>query len=251
MTSRFTVGVVAVVSGLACGVAGAEEIALFGGVAGNAEIEATLLGGGHTFVNNPNLNDPITADTLYFGRGSVPFGGSELLAVQNFLNGGGRVMTEFSDAAAWFDGRLGSFSGTLVDGFFVPSGDVCGGNNITVVDPTMDLSVGLGGGWGPSGDPIGVYQVYQNLDPMIHTPIMQLGTAYGDIAVAGCAPVGLGTGVIMFTDFGDFYDCGFGVTAEDRQLLLNAVVTNCRIPTPGAAALLGLGALGAVRRRRA
>jgi hypothetical protein len=236
------------IAGTACGTSMADTIGLVG--FNNADIDSVLIGGGHTVINNYDLNNPITADTLYFSRGNVPGGGGQLTNVQNFLNGGGRVMTEFSDASAWFDGRLASFSGNLVDGFYVPSGDVCGGNTITVVDPTSDLSIGLGGGWSPSGDPIGVYQVYQNLDPAIHVPIQQLGTQYGDIAVAGCADVGKGVGIIMFTDFGDFYNCGFGITAQDKQLLLNAVVANCRVPAPGASALLGIGGLVAARRRR-
>ncbi len=237
-------------AGAACGAASADTIGLIG--FGNADIDNVLIGGGHTVINNYDINNPITADTLYFARGNVPGGGGALTNVQNFLNGGGRVMTEFTDAAAWFDGRLASFTGNLVDGFYVPSGDVCGGNTITVVDSTSDLSIGLGGGWSPSGDPIGVYQVYQNLDPAIQVPIKQLGTQYGDIAVAGlaCMPGG-GTGVIMFTDFGDFYNCGVGITPQDQQLLLNAVVARGCIPTPGAAALLGIGGLVATRRRRA
>src|SRR6185503_10801994 len=104
--------IVLVVVGLVCGLAMVETIGLIG--FGNADINNTLIGGGHTVINNYNLNNPITADTLYFSRGNVPGPGPQLTNVQNFLNGGGRVMTEFSDAAAWFDGRLASFSGNLV-----------------------------------------------------------------------------------------------------------------------------------------
>jgi uncharacterized protein (TIGR03382 family) len=102
-----------------------------------------------------------------------------------------------------------------------------------------------------SADPIGVWNVYTNLDPAIHTPwVLHGDPSYGDLATVGCADVGKGTAVIFFTDFADFNNCnGTGESAEE-QLLINSITARCQIPTPGAAAVLGLGGLVATRRRR-
>lgn len=212
---------------------------------GFPEVAQTLRDAGFTVVENPNLNQQITVDTLYFGRGNAGLNQN----VRDWLNAGGTVITEFTGTDAWFNGQLANFSGNARNNFYTPSGDVCGGNTITVTDPNDPLADGLPNSW-VSGDPIGVFNVYQNVDPNITVPIKLVGDGqFGDIPVVGRAQVGLGCGIMFFTDFGDFNpDCGRGIQPEERRLLINAV--QCVIPAPGAAGVLALGGIAAIRRRR-
>lgn len=179
---------------------------------------AVLTGAGHTVIDPVDLTSPLTVDVLYIGRDGVGLSGAELTNVQNFIASGGIVLTEFSSTNLWFDGTLGSLSGTNVNGFFVPSGNVGGGNLVTVVDTSNPLSTALPATW-ISSEPIGVFQVFSGLDPSIKVAAEVQGTSEGDVAVAGCADVGGGTAVLFFSDFSDF----FGETPEEEQLLLNAV----------------------------
>ena len=183
-----------------------------------------LTAAGHTVINPVDLSSPITVDVLYLNRAASGLSGIELTNVQNFLAGGGTVITEFSSTDLWFDGSLASLSGTLTDGFFVPSGSVLGGNLVTVVDPSSPLSFALPATW-TSGDPIGVFQVYSGLDSSINVSSEVQGTAEGDLPVVGCIDIGGGTAVIFFTDFSDF-NLGPGFEPEEEQLLLNAVHIN-------------------------
>jgi hypothetical protein len=217
----------------------------------DTQISGFLTGNGHTVVNDVDLTMPITADALYLLR-DVSLSPAEAAGVLSYLSGGGTVLTEFSQTNSWFNGTLSSFSGTLVDGFYIPSGSVVGGNTATVTDSGDELAAGLPGSWTTS-DPIGVWQAYTGLDAAISQPIKLLGSAYGDIPIVGHASVNGGCAVLFFTDFGDWSDT-YPPTAEEQQLLLNAVTADCGsaapAPEPSTLALFGLGAAGLLKRLR-
>lgn len=229
--------------------AGAQTVAL-NGYFYNAP--TVLQNAGFTVLQNINLNSPISGvDCLWLDRGTAPnLNNTETQNVLNFLNGGGRVMTEFSGSDVWFNGKFASFQGTAMNPFYVPGWNgVCGGNDVYANPPGTDWDQGMSSPF-TSADPIGVFNVYTNLDPAIHTPwVLRNDPNYGSLATVGCADIGKGTAVIFFTDFADFNGCGGPETSEER-LLINAITARCEIPAPASAVVLGLGALAAGRRRR-
>lgn len=212
-----------------------------------------LQNAGFTVLQNINLNNPISGvDCLWLDRGTAPnLNNTETQNVLNFLNGGGRVMTEFTGSDVWFNGKFASLQGSAQNSFYVPGQlGVCGGNNVFANPPGTDWDQNMSSPF-YSADPIGVWNVYTNLDPAIHTPwVLHNDPQYGDLATVGCADIGKGTAVIFFTDFSDFNNCNGTGEASEEQLLINSITARCEIPAPGAAALLGLGGLVASRRRR-
>lgn len=211
-----------------------------------------LQNAGFTVLQNINLNNPISGvDCLWLDRGTAPnLNGTETQNVLNFLNNGGRVMTEFTGSDVWFNGKFASFQGTPQNSFYVPGfNGVCGGNTVYANPPGTDWDQGMNTPF-TSADPIGVFNVYTNLDPSIHLPwVLHNDPSYGDLATVGCADIGKGTAVIFFTDFADFNGCG-GPETNEEQLLINAITARCEIPAPGAGAMLGFVGLAAFRRRR-
>jgi hypothetical protein len=178
-----------------------------------AQIAATLTAMGHTVSIETNASiaggSLAGLDVLYVLRDG-PVGGIAGI-IEAWVNGGGTLITEFSSTAALFDGvTYTMFSpATLDNGFAVPSGTVCGGNDVNVALPGNPLSTGLGAGWSCSGDPIGVLHVYNEntLDPDMDIALRIKQDTNGDgffDAVAGTACVGNGTVVAFFSDFSDW-----------------------------------------------
>lgn len=213
------------------------------------ELDSALTGAGNTVVQQPDLTQPIVGfDTIFILRdkGLSPV---EAANVIKFIEDGGCVTTEFSSTNYWFDGTLASYTGTNLNGFHVPSGNVGGGNTITVTDPLHPVTAGVTPSPWISGEPIGVFQVYPTatLDAAIATPVQLLGDpTYGDLPVIGVVNIGLGTAHMFFTDYADFVPANF--TPQEMTLLGNALCT--AIPAPSALGVLALGGLAASRRRR-
>jgi hypothetical protein len=205
-------------------------------------VGAELTNAGHT-VTATNLNNPIAVDTLFLDRAFAGLSGPQLTNVQNYLAGGGRIVTEFSSTNMWFNGKLASLAGNNVNGFYV---DV---SNVTVVDPAHPLVAGVALNFN-GADPMQVYQAYTGLDPSIHVAIALSGTPYGTIPVAATASVNGGTAVMFFSDFGDFSPGNYN--ANDVKLLLNGVTFSnaTEVPEPTSVCLWSAGVLGLVAARR-
>ena len=161
-------------------------------------------------------------DVLYIQRSALGMPAATQTTVLNFVKAGGGLLSEHDGTELLINkgGPLDVFAGTLVDGFFVPSGTVSGNNLVTVTDPGDPLAASLPGTW-TSKDPIGVFHVYSGLDPSLQVPIEVLGTNKGDLPVVASACIDSGRVVPLFTDFQDFDGVGF--TPEEKQLLLNAI----------------------------
>ena len=218
---------------------------------GYTNFRPTILAAGNTIVDVNTNTDISGIDALYLDRSTT----YDPAKIQAYLNSGGRVVTEFTATNAWFDGTLASFSGTLLNSFYVPSGSVGGGNTVKVLNPAHPLAENLPASW-VSRDSIGVLQAYSGLDPAIVTPIVIEGTGLGTLPVVGQIAYGQGSIVMFFSDFGDFSDPPFDPTQEEKQLLLNSLFggkfvdpTN-PVPEPSTFALAGIALAGLAFLRR-
>lgn len=172
-------------------------------------------------------------DVLFINRSGVLDANAASALIDAWVRGGGVVITEFDATGLIFNTFSWFTAGPLVVPFGVPSGTVCGGNAVTVVDPGNPLAAGLPPSWPNSGDPIGVFKVYNNLDPSLQIVATvgadQNGDGANDPVVAvGC--VDNGAVVAFFTDFADWTSLEnprvsllCRRTIEDETLLLNAV----------------------------
>lgn len=177
-----------------------------------------------------------SVSAIYITRAGVGIASSEAAAIDAWLNAGGVAMSEFTATSLWYDGGAFDYlDGALVDGFYVPSGTVCGNNTIVVNDPSHPVAEGLPAAWDCSGDPIGVLNVYEGIDPNLCV----IASAFGvdrdgdgvDDPVVAAFDVGDGAVIIFYTDFGDWQaledprvNCTSCMrTPEDETLLLNAL----------------------------
>ncbi len=200
-------------------------VGLYDGYMGQRAVDR-IVAAGHTCILNPNPANLAGIDTLVVDRrGIFSVGGNA--NVQSWLHAGGRIVTEFSATDAWFDGGLATFDGILTNGFAFPSGTLNGGNTARISPLPLDLTAGLPATWGPTGDAIGTFRVWDELDPRI-TIGVRAGVGNISYPVAACAPVGLGVAVMFFTDFGDIglNGGGWDNTFEER-LFRNALTANC------------------------
>jgi hypothetical protein len=180
-------------------------------------------------------------DVLYLNRGGVADASTERATIEAWVRGGGVLITEFDATELLFNGTFGFFAAAaLVDPFGVPSGTVCGANTVTITSPSNELATGLPPTWTCSGDPIGVFKVYNEgtLDPAIDRVARITADQNQDGAndpVVGTACVDGGVVVPFFTDFGDWTALQDPLvcpnppcnrSAQDEALLLNAV---CRV----------------------
>ncbi len=180
-----------------------------------AQVAAFLTGAGHTV----SIETAATIaggslaglDVLYILRDGTGDAAAVAGTIEAWVNGGGVLITEFDSTVQLLDGVTYTMfsAATLDNGFAIPSGSVCGGNDVNIVAPGNPLATGLGAGWSCSGDPIGVLKVFNEttLDPDIdiaaRIKLDQNGDGILD-AVAGTACVGDGTVVAFFSDFTDW-----------------------------------------------
>lgn len=214
-----------------------KEVGLLGNYFGT-NITNFLTANGH---NVTNVNQSFISggglaslDALYFNRSGISLASSNLAAIQSFVNDGGVVITEFTSTDFGLDNFGFCTAGNLDVSFGVPSGTVFGGNNI-IVNTSHSLAVGLPTSF-CSGDPIGVFRVFSNLDPAFEVVATfdgdQNSDGTDDPVVAVCE-AGTGAWIAFFCDFGDFtfgsHNCpsGGGATPEEQQLLLNSI---CYVP---------------------
>lgn len=177
------------------------------------------------FIDAGNLS---TLDVLYLGRGGTGVANANVAAIQAFVQNGGTLITEFSATDAVIN-NFNFCTGTLDNPFKVPSGTVCGGNDVTVQNPSNPIATGLGAGWSCSGDPIGVIRTFNPLDAAFDI----VATVGPDPVVATCCQgTGSGVWVAFFTDFGDWQSLQDPRTCpnppcnrsqEDEALMLNSV----------------------------
>jgi hypothetical protein len=181
-------------------------------------------------------------DALYVNRSGIADATAKAPAIEAWVRSGGVLITEFDATALLLNGTTFGFfhAATLDVPFGVPSGSVCGGNTANVTSPGNALAAGLPATWSCSGDPIGVFQVYNeaSLDPAIDRVVRANVDQNRDGAldpVVGAACVDNGAVVAFFTDFGDWTPlqnprvcpnppCNRSI--EDETLMLNAV---CRV----------------------
>lgn len=203
------------------------------------QMTAFLQNNGHTvvtvdqtFINAGGLN---TLDVLYFNRGGTSVGNANIAAIEAFVKGGGIIITEFQATVDVMNNFNFCKAGNLDISFGVPSGTVCGGNTITITSPSNPIATSLPASWSCSGDPIGVWKVFSNLDPnfdvVATVNVDQNNDGLNDPVVATCC-VEDGIWVAFFTDFGDWQSlqnprtCPFppcNRSVEDEALMLNAV----------------------------
>ncbi len=206
-----------------------------------ANMTAFLTANGHTVVTvtQPFIDGGglATLDALYLNRGGVGTANSNIAAIENYVRGGGILITEFSATEFGINSLGFAGAGTLDVTFGVPSGTVCGGNTVVVTDPASPIAAGLPVSWGCSGDPIGVFKVWSNLDPNFNVvatvTVDQNSDGVDDPVVATSCEVD-GVWVAFFTDFGDWQPlqnprtCPFppcNRSIEDESLMLNAVTS--------------------------
>lgn len=191
---------------------------------------------GHNVINVTNAyiagGGLANLDVLYILRDGAGTASAQQTAIENFVNNGGILITEF-DATVSVAQNFNLCSGGNVDvNFGIPSGSVCGGATINIIDPSSPVASGIPAAF-CAGDQIGVFHVLSGLDPNFNV----VATLNGDLnndnqndpVVATCC-YGSGIWVAFFVDFGDLnfgpFTCGFNncISApEELQLSLNAV----------------------------
>ncbi|MHC4429259.1 MAG: hypothetical protein ACYS0D_11770 [Planctomycetota bacterium] len=202
-----------------------------------AEITAFLVSQGHAVfaVTQADIQAGIlaTLDVLYVNRNGTTDAAAEAVAIESWVRGGGTLVTEFSATQQLFDGATYGFFGaaTLLNGFYTPSGDVCGSNTMIVELPGNILASGLPPSW-CSGDPYGVFVVYDEstFDPGVKIVVRVEGDENGDgvnEAAMGSACIDSGAIVMFFSDFADWSApaaCdACGRTVDEEVSLNNAV----------------------------
>ena len=177
-----------------------------------------------------------SVSAIYITRSGTSIANSTAPIIDAWIRDGGVAMSEFTASSLWYDGGAFDYlDGTLVDGFYVPSGTVCGNNTIVVNDPGHPVAADLPPAWDCSGDPIAVWTVYTGIDPQLCViasvfGVDRDGDGVDDPTVAAL-DVDNGAVIIFYTDFGDWQaledpriNCtSCNRTAEDETLLLNAL----------------------------
>lgn len=180
-------------------------------------------------------------DVLYVNRNGSGDATAQAAAIETWVRGGGALITEFDATELLFNGTFGFFpAATLDQSFGVPSGKVCGGNTVSITSAANPLAAGLPPSWSCSGDPIGVFKVYNEatLSPALERVARvraDLNQDGKDDLVVGTSCVEKGAVVPFFTDFGDWTalesphvcpNASCSRSIEDEMLMLNAV---CRV----------------------
>lgn len=146
-------------------------------------------------------------DALYVLRDGAGAAISVAGTIDAWVNGGGILITEFTATDMLYT-TFGYLSGALVDGFWVPSGTVCGGNTVITNSPGNPIAAGLPATFACSGDPAGVFYVYNQVAPeMCVIASIQGSDRNGDgidDPWIGVVPVGAGSVVAIHSDFGDW-----------------------------------------------
>ncbi|MES1245077.1 MAG: hypothetical protein ABUT39_25965 [Acidobacteriota bacterium] len=218
------------------------------GILGNyfgPEMQAFLVANGLTVtfetagsIGSGSLNN---LDVLYLNRGGVADATAQKAAIEAWVRNGGVLITEFDATELLFNSTFTLFPpATLDNNWAVPSGSVCGGNTVNVTNSANALATGLPPSWSCSGDPLGVFKVYNentlpaNLDRVARLSVDQNKDGAKDLVV-GTACMDNGAVVPFFSDFGDWQalqnprtcpnpPCSRSI--EDETLMLNAV---CRV----------------------
>ncbi len=161
-----------------------------------------------------------TLDAIYLNRSGLSFAGFNLAAIQDFVNNGGTLITEFT-ASIWAADNLGACSAS---GFTesIPAG-ACGGLTIDV-NTDHPLAAGLPASF-CSGDQFGYLYYPTNIDLEF-----EIFASYEGNPLAATCCIGDGVLISYFADFGDMnfgeFSCGGGgcISApEELQLFLNSV----------------------------
>jgi hypothetical protein len=206
------------------------------GLTVSSETAATIAGGSLSML-----------DVLYVNRSGTADATAQASTIEAWVRGGGVLITEFDATELLFNGTFGFFSAATLDvPFGVPSGTVCGANTVNVTSLGNELATGLPPTWTCSGDPIGVFKVYNEatLDPAVDRVARITVDQNNDGAndpVVGTACAGSGAVVPFFTDFGDWTALQNPRTCpnppcnrstQDEALMLNAVCQvkkNCEL----------------------
>lgn len=191
---------------------------------------------GHTVINVNSAyisgGGLANLDALYILRDGAGVAGTHQAAIENFVSNGGILITEFDATVAVAQNFNLCSAGNLDVSFGIPSGSVCGGATINIVDPGSPIASGLPASF-CAGDQIGVFKVLSGLDPNFNVVATlnsdQNGDGNNDPVVATCCH-GAGVWVAFFVDFGDInfgaFTCGgFSCISapEELQMALNAV----------------------------
>ena len=179
--------------------------------------------------------DLALCDSLYVTRGGRTPAANQSATILTWVDAGGVMITEFDATTALFEPPWDLFTGTFSGSWHSPSGTVCGGNTVQIVERCTGLADGLPDEWNCSGDPIGVLFVPIGLDPnelkvIARVPGSDADGDGVDDPILASAAYGAGGMVLFFTDFSDFtaledprVDCtGCKRTIEDDALLVNA-----------------------------
>lgn len=195
----------------------------------NGAITSFLAANGHTVVADSSNYTGVNAVLLLRTNGDV--------SLQNFVLGGGRLVTEWSGADWAMSNLLG---GSINGGGFV-------GTGTTVTFTAAGIAAGLGSGVGSSYSASQASEFFRNFDSVGTGSV--LATRPGNFATIVGGVAGSGYVIANGIDWADSFGSG---GPANGQVLLNSINGANVVPEPASWAMLigGFGIVGATMRRR-
>jgi hypothetical protein len=181
--------------------------------------------------------DCVMVMTDFFPQDSVLLGDN----LADYVDGGGGVVVAVFAQSFGIDGRFDSQNYDPMDG----SGQLQGTVESlgTIYDASHPILAGVGSFNGGSSS-------YRNGNGTVNGTVIADWSDGTHLVIANEAFAGRVAGLNMYPPSSlsrsDFWD----INSDGDILMANALNWACRIPTPGAAGLLGIGSLVALRRRR-
>jgi hypothetical protein len=200
--------------------------------ASNAALTAFLQSNGNTVFDLNTTPNFTGLDTVILLRTSPT--GSVSTDLQNFVLGGGRLITEFTGA----DWALGNTAGNLLNADVTGGATLAPGTDITFTPEGIDS--GLSDGIGTSYKDGTRTQTFRNIGPGVTVLATRPGATPPPAIIGGAS--GLGSTLVIAYDWADDFA---NANADTQQLILNALNYPPTVPAvPEPATVMGLLAFG-------